>query len=130
MSLTIDKLTIELSSLIFKELEVKDLLNVMKVCNAWKQVVESISSIFINKPNDNFVIDKNMSVIGTILIRAKSLTSESDICLSAKKVTFVAETINYLGQINALTFDDYTYKSYIKGPFPGGSSHSFKSYYN
>lgn len=126
-TLPIQTLPIDLGALIFKKLELKDLINVMRVCQAWKQIAESISNLVIDLPHD-FIIDKDLSVLGSLLIRAKTITSKSGICLTGNKVTLVAEEINHLGPIKALIYEEYSYKSYIQGPYPGGSSHSLKAY--
>lgn len=118
MSMTIQQLPLDLSALIFKNLEIEDLKNVMRVCKTWKQIVEKISNLIIDVKGE-FIITKDITLLGSILIRAKKIFSDSNVCLSGKKVTFVAEQIDYLGSIKALTFDSYANKSHVKGPMRG-----------
>ena len=139
MSLTIQDLPPELHVLIFQDLEFKNLMNATKVCKTWKQIIESncflsathsgekIGNLVIDIPRD-LVIDKNLSVTGMFLIRAKNIYSMPGICLSGVKVTLVADRIVHLGPIKAGESDSYSNRSYIKGPMPGGSSGSLTYY--
>lgn len=137
---TIQSLPIELHVSIFQNLEFKDLMNAMKICKAWKEIIESncflpaihsgeSDNLVIDIPRD-LVIDKNLTVTGNLLIRAKNIYSKPGICLSGVKVTLVADRIRHLGPIKAETFEKYCSESYIKGPTPGGTSYSLTHYFS
>lgn len=91
------------------------------------QYDKNIDNLVIDVPRD-LVIDKNLTIAGELLILAANIYSKPGICLSGKKVTFVANKIRFLGPINAQEFDRYNNKSSIKGPMPGGTSHLLAAY--
>lgn len=138
---TIQALPVVLNVSIFQNLEFKDLMNAMKVCKTWKRIIESncflsathsgerIGNLVIDIPRD-LVIDKNLTVTGMLLIRAKNIYSKPGICLSGVKVTLVADQIRHLGPIEGEKFVEYSNESHIEGPMLllGDCSCSLKYY--
>jgi len=126
MSINIQNLPAELKCKIFEELEFKDFISAMKVCKAWEKIIEdnfsssrrnyeNTHNLVIDTPR-NLVIDKDISVSGELLIRAKNIYSKQTICLSGERVILVANTISYLSSIKAQQFKIYSKECHVVQP--------------
>jgi hypothetical protein len=93
--------------------------------NLSRAVIQEVGDVAIRRVG-TFHIDRTLDLgKRNLVIRADRITSEEGVKLTADKVTFIAPTINFLGEIVASTFNRYSESSFFRRPIPDGQPFTY-----